>query len=83
MSTLNDTSDDIFFENELTKEKRETFLLVALLVFCVNEISAFQAIGLLHFIRNCEKWPQNKITYNHVCVFLRVICICTYLHVYA
>ena len=54
MSTLNDASDDIFFENELTKEKPETFLLVALLVFCVNEISAFQAIGLLHFMRNCE-----------------------------
>ena len=54
MSTLNDTLDDIFFENELGKEKAETFLLVALLVFCVNEISAFQAIGLLHFIRNCE-----------------------------
>ena len=54
MSTLNDTLDDIFFENELGKEKAETFLLVALIVFCVNEISAFQAIGLLHFIRNCE-----------------------------
>ena len=50
MSTLNDASDDNFFENELGKEKAETFLLVALLVFCVDEISAFQAIGLLHFI---------------------------------